>query len=164
MSLLSSLVNKVKQEVEKKINELGAEIAHEESTSSAPAAAPASCGNACDYPTEGDTWYDHVPAEENQYNYNGPYLEYFEKIFREDFPEYTFERIETEEFRRYVYALKKDELIAIVVELMTENSSVNRVRKECLKSGTAYVRFYFDHEGWWNTRAYVVDRIKSLMH
>ena len=31
---------------------------------------------------------DEKPAEENQYNFKGTYIQYFDKVFREEFPEY----------------------------------------------------------------------------
>ena len=32
------------------------------------------------------------------------------------------------------------------------------------KAGLAYVRFYFNPPGWWNTRSYVVRRIKAALN
>ncbi len=110
-----------------------------------------------------DGWYDTVPAEECQFNYNGPYLEYFKKIFREDFPEYEAELETLQEWRRYKFTLRKDGGIALVVELMSENSSVQRLRRECLQNGIPYLRFYFDHAGWWNTRKYVRERVSKAL-
>ncbi|MBO4562285.1 MAG: hypothetical protein J5772_01595 [Clostridia bacterium] len=109
------------------------------------------------------SWYETVPEEECQYNYDGPYLDYFKKIFAEEFPEYKAPMKTINEWRRYQFTFLKDASEKLVVELMTEKSAANSLRRECLKAGIPYVRFYFDHEGWWNTRAYVVKRIKEAL-
>ena len=31
------------------------------------------------------------------------------------------------------------------------------------KEGVPYLRFYKDHEGWWNARSYVVSRIEKAL-
>ena len=51
----------------------------------------------------------------------------------------------------------------IVVELMSENCSVKRTRRDCEAKGIPYRRFYYDHQGWWNTRKYVVTRIRQAL-
>lgn len=155
MSLLD-LLNKVKKEVEKLASETI--ISEKPVEEQQPCSAPAQ-----EYETEGETFYDHIPAEENQYNSGLTYLEYFEKIFREDFPDYDISREDAEPWRRYVYTFSQAGAAKLVVELMTENSSVRKTRNACLKTGTPYLRFYFDHEGWWNTRKYVVDRIRGAL-
>ena len=35
-------------------------------------------------------WGELMPKDENQFAFKGTYKEYFEKIFREEFPEYSF--------------------------------------------------------------------------
>ena len=107
-------------------------------------------------------WYRTVPQEECQYNYNGTFIEYFDMIFREDFPEYNVKFTVVEEGRRYLYTFTKHGP-ALVVELMTEKSAADKLRRECMKTGVPYLRFYFDHEGWWNTRAYVKERVKKAL-
>lgn len=160
---LFDIINKVKKEVEK----LASEVINGDKPAENPEETKP-CESSCAQPQqeewgEGDTWYDHIPAEECQYNSGTTYLEYFEKIFREDFPEYDITREDAEPFRRYVYTFAKEGAVKLVVELMSERSSVRKTRNECLKSGIPYLRFYFDHSGWWNTRSYVKDRIRAAL-
>lgn len=110
----------------------------------------------------GFSWGEYMPAEENQYNYPGTYIDYFEHIFREDFPGYTFTKTcSNNERRRYVYTFTGAR--TFVVELMSQNCSVKRTRRECEAKGIPYRRFYYDHQGWWNTRKYVVTRIRQAL-
>lgn len=111
----------------------------------------------------GDSWGEYMPAEENQFNFNGPFTDYFEKIFREDFPAYRFEKTFEGNGRRIIYTFYSSSGRVLVVELMPESSSANKIRKECEKAGIGYLRFYYDHEGWWNTRSYVTRRIRTVL-
>lgn len=106
--------------------------------------------------------WETVPEEECQYNFKGSYIEYFEHVFREDFPEYRAE-YERPDGRRTVFTLYKGGAKALVVELLTECSEVKKLRTQCQNEGTPYLRFYYDHEGWWNTRTYVRDRVKAAL-
>ena len=127
---------------------------------SAPAA-PAAGGES--YPTEGDTVYDHIPDEECQYNSGVPFLEYFSGIWASEFPGYAVEFSTICPERRYLYTFRQGGAVVLQIELMTEKSEANRFREECRRAGVRYVRFYFDHEGWWNTRSYVVSRVKAAL-
>ena len=44
-------------------------------------------------PASGFSWGGEMPAEENQFSFAGSYVQYFEMIFREDFPAY---RVDTQ--------------------------------------------------------------------
>lgn len=126
--------------------------------------APAYEAPAYDDSPSGFSWGDNMPAEENQYNYPGPYLDYFEHIFREDFPGYSFERTASQNTRRrYVYTFTGAAGRALVVELMSENCSSKMTRRQCEAEGVPYLRFYYDHQGWWNTREYVVTRMRKVL-
>ena len=109
------------------------------------------------------SWGEQIPAEENQYNFGGTYDQYFDHVFQLDFPAYKIEK----ESIRYGYAtlftFYKDSKKALVVELMSQNSSIQRIREACQKEGTPYLRFYYNHEGWWNTRSYVTARTKKAL-
>ena len=35
--------------------------------------------------------------------------------------------------------------------------------EDVVEKGLPYLRFYFDHEGWWNTRAYVTKRVAEAL-
>lgn len=112
----------------------------------------------------GESWGSRMPAEENQFNFNGSYIEYFEKIFNEDFPEYRYEK----ERSRYsskitVYTFYKGAKKALVIELMSCSSESKSLRSKCAAEGVPYLRYYYDYDGWWNTRAYVVKRTRSAV-
>ncbi len=109
----------------------------------------------------GDSWGDEMPSEENQYNYNGTYTEYFENIFSTDFSEYRTEK--STDYARTAYTFFTGASKVLVVELMPESSSSCKLRRECEKEGTAYLRFYYNHDGWWNTRSYVKGRIGKAL-
>ncbi len=109
------------------------------------------------------SWYQDVPAEECQFNYPGTYLEYFDMIFREDFPEYQVEFAAVQPRRKYTYTFRRDGAEALVVELMASACESNQIRKECMARQLPYLRFYFDHNGWWNTRAYVKKRVGKAL-
>ena len=111
----------------------------------------------------GVSWGPDMPKEENQFNYPGTYREYFEHIFREDFPEYQVESDEIRKGRGVVYALARDGKAAVIIELMNESSEAQRMRRNCEKAGIPYLRFYYDHHGWWNTRSYVRERIRKAI-
>lgn len=179
MSILSGLVNKIKKEVVDKVadaitNEaLGKKPEEKPEEHPVGYVIPGGVPNGYVVGGGGNTppadngyepdWYETVPAEECQYNYNGPYLDYFAKVFREEFPGYEIRRETIEEWRRYKFVFGKAGADALVVELMTEKSEANSLRKQCRQNGMPYVRFYFDHEGWWNTRKYVTERVKNAL-
>ena len=114
-------------------------------------------------PASGDSWGEEMPSEENQYNYNGTYIQYFENIFRTDFPELTFEKQELPGTRRSVYTFYSGASKALILELMNEASSAGKIRYDAGRENIPYVRFYYDHEGWWNTRSYVTRRIREAL-
>ena len=121
-----------------------------------PAAAPAPAPS-------GQSWGETMPAEENQFSFPGRYHEYFMKVFSEEFPAYRLEReFGTNEYFT-VITFWQGERKALVVELMNENSSTKRLRKECQAAGIPYLRFYYNHDHWWNTRSYVVDRTRAAL-
>ncbi|MBO4847835.1 MAG: hypothetical protein J5586_01640 [Clostridia bacterium] len=178
MSILDGLLGKIKKEVVDKVadaikNEIGGEkpAAQEEAPVGTviPGGVPSGFvigggGNpAPSAPEYEDGWYDVVPAEECQYNYDGPFMDYFKKIFAEDFPDYEVRYDVLQDWRRYKYTFLKEGGTALVVELMSEKSSVTQLRRECLQNGIPYLRFYFDHQGWWNTRAYVRERVTNAL-
>ena len=40
-------------------------------------------------------------------------------------------------------------------------NSYVQVRRDSLRAGIPYLRFYYNHEGWWNTKEYVIQRMKE---
>jgi len=134
----------------------------EERDDTAPAAQPDRCDD--DDPS-GFSWGEKMPAEENQYNFGGTFEQYFEHVFAEDFPSYGYEKSYIDDYgkHRVVYTFISGGAKALIVELMPEKSSASKFRNECIKAGVPYLRFYYDHDGWWNTRAYVVERIRGAL-
>ena len=104
-----------------------------------------------------------MPEEENQYSFPGTHTEYFEKIFREEFPQFTVERSDIRNGWITVYRFLSGSRTVLVVELMTEKSVAEKLRETCRSENIPYQRFYYDHRGWWNTRSYVVGRIKGAL-
>ena len=102
------------------------------------------------------------PAEENSFTFNGPYQSYFEKIFREDFPGYRFEK-DSSKTHRTIYTFYGAAGKQLILEVMSEKSNAKSVRKAAAQQNIPYLRFYYDHEGWWNTRSYVVERIRKVL-
>ena len=111
----------------------------------------------------GFSWGPVMSEEENQYNYGGTYLEYFDHIFADDFPGYEFKREPGYGGRTTVYTLGSNGSIALIVELLPSRSESKKLRESCAQQGIPYLRFYIDYEGWWNTRAYVDDRVKKAL-
>ncbi|MBR6460134.1 MAG: hypothetical protein IKS49_08320, partial [Actinomycetaceae bacterium] len=52
---------------------------------------------------------------------------------------------------------------ALVVELMSERSSAKMLRWRCENEGVPYLRFYYDHWGWWNEKSYVIERTAKAL-
>ena len=104
-----------------------------------------------------------MPDEPNQYSFNGSYIDYFADIFSKDFAEYRVERESVRGGRATVFTLWSGSRRALVVELMSENSSSKKLRSQCASDRIPYLRFYYDHHGWWNTRSYVVARVRKAL-
>lgn len=111
----------------------------------------------------GRSWGETMPAEENQFNYNGTYDQYFEEIFRAEFPSYRLERQDVPGGRRVIFTFWDGARKALVVELLNQSSDSQKLRRDCRVTGVPYLRYYYDHEGWWNTRSYVVDRTRKAL-
>ena len=112
----------------------------------------------------GCSWGPNMPAEENQFNYPGTYLEYFDGIFRTEFSEYTIERTSSNTSKPVtLFTFWRGAQKALVVELMPQSSCARKQRSLCASQGIPYLRFYYDHDGWWNTRSYVVTRTRTAL-
>lgn len=111
----------------------------------------------------GVSWGEEMPAEENQFSYNGPYYEYFDNIFRTEFPEYRIEREFVGGTSRTNFRFFRGTDLALVVEVLPQNSSVQKLRSDCRRAGIPYLRYYYNHDGWWNTRNYVVNRTRHAL-
>ena len=111
----------------------------------------------------GFSWGEDMPAEENQYNFSGGYIQYFETVFKEDFGEYVITKAPGTNDRSPVFTFTSGGRKALIVELKSETSSAQRIRKAAQAEGVPYLRFYYDHDGWWNTRAYVRARVSKAL-
>ena len=154
---LKGAAQTVAKELEKGVNDLQ-QGARESAPQQAQPQAPAYSA-----PRSGDSWGDEMPAEENQYNYGGGYDAYFRHIFAEDFPAW---RVEAEDRRGgngKIYSFYGGGAKALVVEVQPETSAAQTVKRQCEREGVSYLRFYHDHDGWWNTRSYVVRRIRAIL-
>ncbi len=111
----------------------------------------------------GKGYWDKVPAEPNQYNSGLGYREYFELIFRESFPEYDLSFEEAESHPSTIVTFTNAGAKALVVELMSEKTSAKMLRWRCENEGVPYLRFYYDHWGWWNEKGYVIERASKAL-
>ena len=110
----------------------------------------------------GQSWGEIMPEEENQFSYNGSYIKYFEEIFRAEFPQYRLQE-EHPTGKRTVFTFWSGVRKALVVELLSQSSAVKALRRDCQQQGIPYLRYYYDHDGWWNTRTYVIDRTRRAL-
>lgn len=115
--------------------------------------------------TSGDSWGPTMPAEENQYNYNGPYDQYFMDIYVQRFPTYrlTHEKVRKGSATVFTFWKGMTQEKALIVELMSDSSSAESIRNGARKEGVPYLRFYYNHEGWWNTKSYVIRRTQEAL-
>ena len=112
----------------------------------------------------GRSWGERMPNEPNQYNFPGTYRAYFEDIFNRDFAAYRTVRSENPRTSKVSsYTFFSGDKPVLVVELLSRSSDAYQIRNSCRKSGTPYLRFYYDYDGWWNARSYVVNRINKAL-
>ena len=112
----------------------------------------------------GDSWGPYMPSEPNQYNYGGTFEQYFDDIFRTEFASYRLEKQYIREGRvRIIYNFYGAAGKALVVELMPKSSNAKKIRSDCRKAGIPYLRYYYDYDGWWNTRSYVTRRTRDAL-
>ena len=91
-----------------------------------------------------------MPDEENQYNYNGPYDQYFMDVFTQNFSTY---RVAAEKVRKgratvYTFWNGMTNEKALIVEVRSDGSCAESIRNGARKEGVPYIRFYYNHEGW----------------
>ena len=73
-----------------------------------PAAKPAETAppQAAEQERSDALWGEIMPKDENQFSFNGTYKEYFEKIFTEEFPEYSFLLAHPKYYSSLLYGLQ----------------------------------------------------------
>lgn len=111
----------------------------------------------------GRSWGETMPAEPNQYNYNGTWKQYFENIFLTEFASYRKTHEKGYGKTTDVYRFYKGDDQVLVVELCPSKFDGSSLRSKCRGLGIPYLRFYYDYDGWWNTRSYVVDRMQKAI-
>lgn len=112
----------------------------------------------------GTAYWGYVkPALENQYSYNGTYVEYFKYVFAENFPEYQIDCELPSDRNAAIFTFLQDGQTKLVVEVVGKNSKAKAIRRNCRNAGIPYLRFYHNVYGWWNVKEYVVNRVKSVL-
>lgn len=144
----------------KAAKDVGAKLGAEQNAPARQNAAPAAAPAQAPAPAED---YDDVPAGDNQYNFKGSYREYFANIFREEFPSYEVRQSDANGGKVTLFAFYRDGRQVLLVELMSDRSEANKRRCDTQAAGIAYLRFYYDHPGWWNERSYVVSRVGKVL-
>ena len=112
----------------------------------------------------GRSWGERMPNEPNQYNFPGTYLEYFQDIFNREFAAYRVARTRNPlSDKTMVFNFYDGFRPVLVVEVMSRRADLQKLRRDCARSGIPYLRFYYDYHGWWNARSYVVNRINAAL-
>ena len=115
-------------------------------------------------PFFGVSWGDEMPKEPNQFNSHMPYDKYFREVFREAFPDYEIVEEDGGCSRpATVFTFWKGDDRALVVEVISQSTAVVKRRNQCRRTGTPYLRYYYDHAGWWNTKQYVIERTRHAL-
>ena len=112
----------------------------------------------------GASWGEEMPAEENQFSSGKRFDDYFADLFAAEFPAYRVEHeIPRSSYPAVIFTFWQEDRRALVVEVISERSSVCKLRRECRSQGIPYLRYYHDHDGWWNTRSYVINRTRAAL-
>ncbi len=109
----------------------------------------------------GNSWGPTMPKEPNQFNYNGSWFDYFNEIFRGEFTD--FRIVSDRKEKTATFLFYRGEQLALAVEILHQASAAQKLRRDCRANGVPYLRYYHDHEGWWNTRSYVVERTRAAL-
>jgi len=172
LNKLKDVAENVAKEAEGVINSAANSIANSTSQSASANANPAGTGTATantsaaaasSYAESGFSWGPEMPNEPNQFNYPGTYDAYFSAVFAEAFPEYRVSKESVRKGRATVFTLWNGDAKALVVEVMAQTSSAESIRYGCAKEHVPYLRFYYNHPGWWNTKAYVIQRARKAL-
>lgn len=131
--------------------------------SAQPAPAKAAAQNTVPTGPSGFSWGPVMPDEENQYNFNGTYLQYFDSIFLSEFSDYDIKLDYGKYTRMPYFSFFRNGKCALVVELFSKKSAAKKMRNDCRKVGIPYLRYYIDVEGWWNTKKYVIQRTRNAL-
>lgn len=111
----------------------------------------------------GDSWGPVMPSEENQFNSGLSYQDYFSKVFTEGFPSYQIDKEDVRNGSAMLFTFSQSGAKKLVVEVISQKSSPYKVRNDCRSQGIPYLRYYYDYDGWWNTRSYVIRRTSKAL-
>ena len=163
----SSALKSVMDDAEKKVREImkEAEKADTPKSSAEKPAAPAAPVQEAAEERADALWGEIMPKDENQFDFKGTYKEYFEKIFAEEFSEYSFMLSHPKYYSSDIYTFSKGGSKKLVVELMKKSCDAQALRRETQREGIPYLRFYTNcsDQGWWNARSYVTGRIREAL-
>ena len=175
MGLLSQLLGKKTEsaikdllnDAEKKIRD-GIKDGFKEDSPKPAAAKPAEASAHAAEPEQERSdalWGEIMPKDENQFSFNGTYKEYFEKIFMEEFSEYSFMLAHPKYYSSDIYTFSQGGSKKLVVELMKKSCDAQALRRETQREGIPYLRFYTNCSdiGWWNARTYVIGKIREAL-
>ena len=112
----------------------------------------------------GDSWGPVMPSEPNQFNSGLAYDEYFTNLFNEVFASsYQIDAERVRNRKAMVYTFSQEGEKKLVVEVISTKTSPYKLRKDCRAQGLPYLRYYYDHDGWWNTKSYVTRRTAKAL-
>ena len=111
----------------------------------------------------GDSWGPNMPSEDNQFNSGLRYQDYFTKVFTEGFPSYQIDKQDVRNGSAMLFTFSQYGVKKLVVEVISQRSNPYKVRNDCKNEGVAYLRYYYDYDGWWNTRSYVIRRTAKAL-
>ena len=111
----------------------------------------------------GESWGPVMPSEENQFNSGLRYQDYFTKVFNEASSAYQIDKEDARNGSAALFTFSQGGVKKLVVEVISSGSSPHKVRNDCRKQGIAYLRYYYDYDGWWNTRSYVISRTSKAL-
>lgn len=111
----------------------------------------------------GDSWGPNMPAEANQFNSGLNFRDYFSNLFMNEFSSYQISKEEPQNRNAVIFTFSQAGANKLVVEVISDRSSPYKYRNECRAQGIPYLRYYHDHEGWWNTRSYVIRRTSNAL-
>ncbi len=111
----------------------------------------------------GDSWGPNMPSEENQFNSGLNYKDYFTNIFMSEFSAYRVDKEDPRNRNALIFTFSQGGAKKLVVEVISDKTSPYKYRNECRAQGIPYIRYYYDHDGWWNTKSYVIRRTSNAL-
>ena len=163
--LLKSVISsEVKKEVKKQTSSLTNQILNQKPNAQTAYQQPVYQQPSWQEPApSGESWGPYMPNEPNQFNSGMTYTDYFRSVFAEAFPEYRIDCERPHGCDAAIFTFWQGEWKAMIVELLPQSSGAYKLRRDCQRSGLPYLRFYHNHEGWWNTKSYVIKRVSAAL-